>query len=403
MKNDIEAMKKKITSNAEEILEYQEEDGSNLLHYATENSQLDMIRLLIESGIKIDSQNKNGKSSLHIAVRGNMYDVVEQFIAYKADINIQNKDGFTPLFIAVQFNFYKIAELLLKNNANFQIFTQKLAPIHLAAANNNPSLVELLIHYGSDPNLISQEGKNAYHYTQSIFVQKILRSKMNSNNFPNYYKMDNIEIINEEISFLNSLIETQTYNFNETQIEKFFHLALTNRYPQLIQKILKILDLHNYKDKYDQSLLHYTVIENNNFLLKMILNNNGNPNIIGAKKQTPLHVAAEQGNLPAVIMLLKQGANYNAKDYKNRDPLNCSKSPATHFTLYSINKTYEIRRRQQSIKEILHIFISEMQPFIDSWIDINDLQIDRQIGKGINGISYLGKWNSKDVVIKNLS
>ncbi|KAJ5073353.1 ankyrin repeat-containing protein [Anaeramoeba ignava] len=389
----------KITNNYEEIVNYKEEDGSNLLHQATQKFKIGYDSITYrKSGIKINSQNKKGKSPLHIAVAGNMYDIIELFIENKADIDIQDKSGCTPLFIAVEFGFYKIAELLLKNNANFHLFSKKLLPIHLAARNNNSSLVELLLNHGADPNTISQEGKTAYHYTHSIFVQKILRSKMNPLNFPNYHLLKDIEIINEDISFLSSIISSKFSGLDLDKIGKFFRLALSNRYLGQIKSILQKFHFQNYRDQYENSLLYYAILENNNLLVKLILENGGNPNIIGAENKSPLHIAAELGNVPAILLLLNTTQIYQQKD--SEKPIDCARNQVSNFILSHFQQKIILKTRKKSNKDIFNDLVSEFSIFINCWIDMNKIQVLHQIGKGINGKSYLGKWESKDVVIK---
>jgi len=78
----------------------------------------------------------------------------------------------------------------------------------------------------------------------------------------------------------------------------------------------------NTRNKKGQTPLYYSVINQDLNVAEYLLHNKANPDIPDKEnQQTPLHMAAIQGNLPLVTLLVKQGASVNAKNIYSQTPL----------------------------------------------------------------------------------
>jgi ankyrin repeat protein len=81
-------------------------------------------------------------------------------------MNSFSADGFTPLHLAVFFRNYDAAKLLISKGANVDAVAKnsmRVAPLHSAAAGNEPRIVKLLIECGADVNAKQQGGYTALH------------------------------------------------------------------------------------------------------------------------------------------------------------------------------------------------------------------------------------------------
>lgn len=100
-------------------------------------SDIQTVKLLIESKSDINSKNNYGCSALMFAVghcgKNSNIDCIKLLIDSKADINQTDIDGWTPLIYACTFN-------------------------------NNPDAINMLLDYNADPNLQDNKSKTALMY-----------------------------------------------------------------------------------------------------------------------------------------------------------------------------------------------------------------------------------------------
>lgn len=109
---------------------------------------IDTIKFLIESGIKIDCKNSN---ALNTAIRQNRYEISKFLIENGFDVNA--KDG-TALMSACNYGYVDLVRLLLENGANVQsngAFVHKCTMnAHKLEHENTIEILKTLLDYGAD-------------------------------------------------------------------------------------------------------------------------------------------------------------------------------------------------------------------------------------------------------------
>jgi ankyrin repeat protein len=80
-----------------------------------------------------------------------------------------------------------------------------------------------------------------------------------------------------------------------------------------LKDILKDINIET-KDKYNRTLLHYSVIENKINLVRVLLENGADSNVSDKKQWKPLHFAAQNNNIEIAQILIQYGADINALD-----------------------------------------------------------------------------------------
>jgi len=117
------------------------------LHWAVYNQNLLVVQLLVENNTRINVKEKNGLTPLHIAaIKGNV-DIIKYLIKQKAKINIKDeKNKITPLHISIYYNHFDVVKLLLgdSNDLKHRDFYNRTL-LHYAVANCNSKIVDLLI------------------------------------------------------------------------------------------------------------------------------------------------------------------------------------------------------------------------------------------------------------------
>ncbi len=79
---------------------WKDQNGKTLLHYAAWKGHKESAELLIANGADVNAKDDKGGTPLHVAAWEGHTEVAELFIAKGADMNAKMEDGDTPLDLA---------------------------------------------------------------------------------------------------------------------------------------------------------------------------------------------------------------------------------------------------------------------------------------------------------------
>lgn len=181
------------TSPLERIALDQDVDGDTILHLAVVGCTLDKVQDLIKI-CSLDTINNMMQTPLHVATMANRPEMVQLLLTSGAKFDVHDRRGNAPLHLACQKGFIEIAKIILDyvldntsdgglilksllNQTNFEGQTC----LHLAAANNNLNIVELLVdRYNADLNCQdSRSGETILHKAISKLDVKLVRFIVN--------------------------------------------------------------------------------------------------------------------------------------------------------------------------------------------------------------------------------
>ena len=74
----------------------QNKQGFTPLHLATMKGHMAAINILIQAGVEVNFQNRNGSTALHLASRKHQVEIIWALFAAGADKKIKDKNGDTP-------------------------------------------------------------------------------------------------------------------------------------------------------------------------------------------------------------------------------------------------------------------------------------------------------------------
>ena len=96
------------------ILEYKEfsKEGGKFIIAAAEYENWDLVRILLEKGVDVNSRNECGETALHIAVKNEFITPVKMLLEAGADVNIVDSYRLTPLKMA--YDIPEIRDLILE-------------------------------------------------------------------------------------------------------------------------------------------------------------------------------------------------------------------------------------------------------------------------------------------------
>jgi ankyrin repeat protein len=148
-----------------------------LVELAKCNASLEMFKIFISEGAKLEESDELGETPLFIYAGKNNYELVnfllEEYFEY-ININTQNVEGMTPLMNSVVFDddSFEIAELLIEKGASIEIQNEDGANVlFIAVANGNLPLVKFLVESGC--NINSKDSDGCTPLIEAIYLQNI--------------------------------------------------------------------------------------------------------------------------------------------------------------------------------------------------------------------------------------
>jgi ankyrin repeat protein len=144
--------------------------GKTALMEAAARNQGEMVNLLIAAGADVNQQESaSGLSALSFAARLSENQIIKILLAHGADPNVADENGSTPLHIAAGYGYAQTVALLRAGGADLDRPDQNgLTPIMAAIIGGNMyparSIVLGLLIAGADPNRQDNNGNSALHH-----------------------------------------------------------------------------------------------------------------------------------------------------------------------------------------------------------------------------------------------
>ncbi|KAL4897600.1 ankyrin repeat-containing domain protein [Aspergillus ambiguus] len=241
---------------------------------------------------------------------------VVSLLLNNVDVNAQDpRDGRTALSIAAETGDINMAKLLLAHGASVHIrqysrncrdcdlhpfYMAGRNPLHWAAGEGHPDMVELLLEYGANPNSANSIGRPALQeaiWQDDVRSVRLLLDNGADVNFRNFY-----------------------HGWRP------IHAACDYNRIELIHVLLEYKPLLDVNVEFwgeRKSPLQYAVVNRNLEIMKAFLSNDADPDKNGMwENNTALHIAAAAGWLDGIKLLLSYGASIDPMDaYLRETPL----------------------------------------------------------------------------------
>lgn len=134
---------------------YQENNSEN-------NDQIEITKLLLDKGIKVNHQDSNGNTILHTLATRDTINTIELLLEKNANPDIINNQGDTALHrAATEFNKSEILELLATKESINALNSRNKTPLHKAALKLHGSNITTLLNKGADASITNEDGMTA--------------------------------------------------------------------------------------------------------------------------------------------------------------------------------------------------------------------------------------------------
>lgn len=282
--NNIELVKYFYEKKSE--LNYQGYNGKNALIYAIENKNIDMINFLLSKKIDTEVFYNDDKDVYYSAVESGIYEILETFIHDTKDINRPyNKNSekideklhvkTTLLIHAIEFGYIDIVKQLVEAGSNINIANDRgELPVLTSLRTKHFDIFEYFFDIKVNFNVVDNSGNSVLSYLIK------------------YNKTDlALKVMSKDVD-LQLLFDEKFYNkFKEDFIEEWQISKFKNK------NIKEI----NY--------LHLSIIYDNEEILKTLLNNDIDFNVI-------TNYETKQ-NFPSIVLAIENGSYKTFKLLKN--------------------------------------------------------------------------------------
>ena len=229
-KGDKEKLYELLSLNQIDI-NFQNENGWSALHFACDEGNLKISKILINSKIDLNLKTNEKKTALHISTFRGYFDITKLLIESGAKINLRDNEQNLPLHICASQGYDEILNFILeKNTTGLKIKNlYGKTPLDLAMKESTREIINKYLNIKKNKNGSPLNNRNNNQFSR-IKIQKtnknlmkclmtpISPNELNSNNNLNINHISNTEPNNSLPKTTSKKFNTNKFNNNNTSI-----------------------------------------------------------------------------------------------------------------------------------------------------------------------------------------
>ena len=276
----LQAVKYLLKQGADPSL--QDNNGWNVLHFASKGGNPEVIELMQSHMLSVDSRTKEGSTPLMIAAVTDKLQAVKYLLKQGADPSLQDNRGWNVLHSVSQGGNPEVIDLMLSHVPSIDSRTKKgYTPLMIAAVTDKLQAVKYLLKQGADPSLQDNNGWNVLHFAS---------------------QGGNPEVIELMLSHMLSIDSRTKEGCTPLMI------AAGNDKLQAVKYLLKQGADLSLQGTTGWNVLHHASRSGNVAIMEEILSHENDIECRNNSGETPLMLAQICGNSEVVAYLLGKGA-----------------------------------------------------------------------------------------------
>ncbi len=248
---------------------------------ATYNGQGEVVKYLLQKGADVSLQNKWDNAALHDTGLRDHAEIAKMLIKAGADVNQKGQYGQTPLYIACENQNANAALAFVENGADVNATDNDgRPPVLVASWGGNPAIMKLLVSHGADVNFTDDYGNS--------IAKNLARNGAN----------ESLEIILEKQANLNVADDIGMLPV---------HYAVKYRHPKTAAMLVSgTKDLNKKESSFGNTPLHLAAINGDALAFKVLLKGGAKSDVVNNENKKPLDYAVKYGHMDLVDLMAEQ-------------------------------------------------------------------------------------------------
>ncbi|KAK3090273.1 hypothetical protein FSP39_010553 [Pinctada imbricata] len=329
------------------------------LHTAAKNNSVDLCRLLLENGAKIDVRDCKMKTPLHYAARRGNLEVLE--IQYGADVKARDVNESTPFLFAAAEGMIETIKHIIQADTVDSIVSASYNGV--ADGKKGSKMFEKGVRENKVVHQKDNEGNTALHLAiqnnQPETVEYLLKigCDVNEHNNLNLAPLHVAAVTGNVVIAQSLLASGATVDVRDTDFMTPIHRAALYDKTNVLEKLMDCGGNINAKTRSQMTALLVAVWKGHIQTVQFLLDNGAQITETDSKMKTALHFAVESGRNDILLILLKHGDQHLLKslDYADQTVLHYAAKLGDTIIKTLIQHGSESNARDQDGNTPLHI------------------------------------------------